>query len=670
MPAVRAPRVKFIVQAHLKALGARIWQQDDASALDTLEPLVLAHPKLVAGHRLLVNGSLKFGDPDRAMRALDQFVRHHPDHPDLAKLQDHVARSATTESAPQTPAETPKSAPDPNRELPDSETLFAHAMAALNRGHAHDALNFFCFAGIPRGTNPTQLNPYALALKAIGDQDGLAQLLVHVKTLPTAAGVSMLAGNVASHMGDLTQAGDWYRRAATQNPNLPQAWQRQADLLIQNGHASRAIALLSDLPETLQTHSGLCLIRARAALMTGQVTEARRLLDAIPASERTVDWGLMQARLARVALDPVRVIEACDRVLEQVSVQGAVQAIIEAEALDMRALARVQCCDTAGAWADAQAANAIYRRNGAPRLRAREGIVGGLVNEMLLDPQTTAQLALAQTGEDPIPALARETAAHPGQTAGALALLLALRGRDLQDIQTPVTTEIPVNSPVNSSDSGPVSSPDSPVPPVFYHYWEQGPIPTDLSDAIADLRAKNPWAEHVLLDQRSALAWLREHAPAPVLRAWRICRQPSDRLDLLRLAVMGTVGGIWVANNTRITADLRPLLCPDRDLILYQDPTGAPGSGFIAAAPAQPLMQQAMDEIAEAQLAGASEFAWLRTGPGALARPLAQYLADFILKTGSEPGVLPPGLSLAAPGELTAYLTPDCALDLEPKRGA
>ena len=265
---------------------------------------------------------------------------------------------------------------------------------------------------------------------------------------------------------------------------------------------------------------------------------------------------------------------------------------------------------------------------------------------MRLDPEATGRLRAALTSADPAARLAAEIHASNqlghAQTVAGLALLGAMRRQELAGLNV-----------ANSAEIEPET--ESVIPAQIWIYHEQGANADEAVQAAEALRAAAPWAEVTLLDLRSALALLRKEAPEHSVRAWRLCRQPNEREDLLRLALMATRGGIWLSLGTRVRGDLRDLLTPGADLVLAQETTGAPASGFVAAAPKQDLLQTILADVSGEMIAGASEFVWLRTGPGATARGLAAAIADQTGETG--PVALPTGVSLLSPTRARTVLS-------------
>ena len=623
MPAGRVPEDKSgIMQEQLKALGRRIWEQGDVAALSELEPLVRASPGVVPGHRLLVNGALKLGQPQRAARALARFARHHPDDPDLPRMSLYLEQLQTRVA-----------------------TAREQAVVALKQGNLQDALPFFDEVRVADTADPGPLNIYALALRRAGETDRLALLLTWVEALAQETAEArhcQLAGNVASHLEHADRAAGWYRRAVERDPAQVPGWQRLADLELQAGRPEAAAALLADLPDALGDNAVLALLRVKALQQAGQGMAARRLLMAQPLSAQGIAWHVALARLARDGFDQAGVRDACAAALCADPNQP--------ETLELQALARVLGCDPDRAWADALAANALRRLpGGGQRLRPRQGIVGGLANEMRLDPEATERLRRAMAAADPAAALAAEVHAcnqtGHAQTVAGLALLGAMRRQELLGLK-------PVKTPISEPDSG---SDMGEIPARIWLYHEQAELPAETAAAIAELRKAAPWAEVVLLDLRSALALLREHAPKHALRAWQLCRQPGEREDLLRLVLMATRGGIWLSPKTRIHGDLRDLLTPGAHLVMAQEDTGAPGSGFVAAAPEQALMRAILADVSAEMIAGASEFIWLRTGPGAMARGLAAAIADQTAGAGEV--ALPDGVHLLSPAAARQVLS-------------
>lgn len=596
------------------ALAQRIWKQDDAAALPDLDTLSRSLPEgdQPAALRLLIFAAARAGDAPRAGEALARLCAHRLDDPELLALAELVGH----------------------------ETLWAQAHVALTKGETPLALALFRLGDGAWGEDPEQLQAYARALQGAGDRDGQDQLLTHLEGMPATAPISLLAGELADRLGRRKAAIRWFRRAAELQPDRPEAWRRQADLLILDGRPGQAAALLDKLADLRARFPGLALARVRALLFAGDLARARTALHEVDTAARSADWHLMRARLAQATLQPREVIAACDRMLDT----APEQAPNRAEALEMRGLARVLGGDVEGSWADALAANALMRKSGAPKLRPREGVVGGLVNEMRLDPPATERLSAALKASDPAAALAGEIREGNHQTLAGVALLGAMRRQGL--LTAPWEHgEKAAQNPETEPDSGS-------IPPQIYIYWEQGAPPASVQDSIDAARQALPWAEVTVLDLRSALTLLRAEAPEHALRAWRLCRLPDERADFLKLALMGSIGGICLSPQIRVRGDLRALTPEGAELVLAQDRTGAPGMEFMAAAPKQALMQAILADVSREMIAGASEFTWLRTGPGALARGLAAAIAE----QANSP-TLPKGVHLLSPAHARSVLS-------------
>ncbi len=249
---------------------------------------------------------------------------------------------------------------------------------------------------------------------------------------------------------------------------------------------------------------------------------------------------------------------------------------------------------------------AAFRLRHAP-LRRWSDIIGHLCNEMLLQPEVVS-VAAAADGLDGLAALVR---AHGDLTCVSMALLIALRRSGRLGLPAELSSEARTDH----------------VPARIFQYWESE-ISPDLRGAMEDLQARNPWAVYRRFDRASAGEYLAGMGRPEVALAFRLCRHAAQRADLFRLAVMWAEGGIYLDADNRCGGNLAGLLPPGARLVLYQEHLGSIANNFIAAAPGCGLLERTMQQIAEALIAGAGEYIWLLSGPGALTRALARRIAE------------------------------------------
>lgn len=233
---------------------------------------------------------------------------------------------------------------------------------------------------------------------------------------------------------------------------------------------------------------------------------------------------------------------------------------------------------------------------------------GQILDEYRLDRH--AADAAAKLWRQPPRARLRElralVAAAPSNTALATSLLLAMR----QD------------RPIHGA-----AVPGAFIPRIIHQYWDKKEVPPDIARLMQSWPALNPgWTIHLLDDNRAQIL-LNQHFPPPVLAAYQRIREPAQRADMLRLALLALHGGVYADSDDRCLRPLTAFLPEGATLVLYQEDLGTLGNNFIAVTPRHPVILAALQQVLTSIARGDSDIVWLSTGPALLSRVVAEWLA-------------------------------------------
>lgn len=444
-------------------------------------------------------------------------------------------------------------------------------------------------------------------------------------------------------VGDVARAGEEIAALARRHPgfpHLPRLTALRAEAL---GDMPEAAAALARAMAIEPTHAGLRDQRRRALRLAGDADGLRALLAEAPAGRDAIRGDLVEALLEQGQ------VRAAEAVLDTLPADGDLAlrgAVLVALRRGRHALAASHAAailarrpdDAWALWRQAQALALSFRAEAAwSRLRrleasgalsrrtARNNAVGHLVNDMRLNPATTAMLALAEEG---MPGRALAVAVEmmrqePGETAPALALLRHWPAPDAGD------------------DKGGVRL----IPPCLHGAEETGPAAAFLAsrlDAAHPAMAVEAWPTRGLMAEAASTMPL-------LAQALRLAPAGAVVRDLLRLGVLVLRGGVWVDPGLLCIAPLDPLLPPGAGLVLARDGLGGIGTAFLAASPGHAALRAALEEACQEVIGGARESAWLTTGGGLLARHVARWLAE----TGGARGVV-----IHDPGRIGRHLRP------------
>ena len=265
--------------------------------------------------------------------------------------------------------------------------------------------------------------------------------------------------------------------------------------------------------------------RGYVALLRGQVAEARWRLDAAAAAYREA-----------IAHDPAAAsphAELARVCLLQFDLPGCETHQARALRLD--------------------AAVHLLRRQS---LRATSTHVGQLWDEFRMDPDLREQLipiSLLPPG-DRVAALRRLLREQPDTLAPSLLLMVALRQNGMLDTAEPVR--------------------GAAIPRRIVQFWDAPEPPADLLPLMASWPALHPGWEYRRYDLWSAGRYLRRHAAPETVAAFRRARQPAQKADLFRLAVLAHEGGVWADADDRCLAPLDALVAPGLTLAGWQESSG------------------------------------------------------------------------------------------------
>ncbi len=167
-------------------------------------------------------------------------------------------------------------------------------------------------------------------------------------------------------------------------------------------------------------------------------------------------------------------------------------------------------------------------------------------------------------------------------------------------------------------------------------FWDSPTVPQDVQAAMASWTRLNPGWTHVLYDLAGARDFFATHLDPEALAALDLCFHPAMTADLFRLGFLHVCGGVYVDADELC---LRPMESLLPDLAHAEIAAALAGSfpgyidNFFIAAKAGgevtgSVLQEAIANILQAHREGRRPDIWQVTGPGALTRGVARYLAS------------------------------------------
>ena len=89
------------------------------------------------------------------------------------------------------------------------------------------------------------------------------------------------------------------------------------------------------------------------------------------------------------------------------------------------------------------------------------------------------------------------------------------------------------------------------VPRIIHQFWDRPDPPADISERMSSWRDQHPGWEHRLWNDDSAADFLAEHFEPEALLCYRAVKLPAMRADLIRLALLARIGGLYVDADMR-----------------------------------------------------------------------------------------------------------------------
>jgi len=442
---------------------------------------------------------------------------------------------------------------------------------------------------------------------------------------------------------------DLFRAALARNPSSADALLGLPAVLAATGAFDEAAAATDQAEAILGPGARIALLRATALRRRGHWPEALAVARAACIGEepplnliieRTrLELMLAGPAAATAALDTARPNtpkDRCDILLHRALIleegwdyDAAAALFREGAALVPRhAELRLNAARNALIRLDAEGARehlgATMEVRAAPRRQAGRSSnisqthAGQILDEISLDPPFLAELQAIRRlpPADRIAPLGQAIRDNPDSTAAAMQLLLAHRAAGPLDQPAPVA--------------------NTAIPFRICQFWTEADPPPDVLALMATWARHHPGAAITRFDDATARAYLQARFAPVVTQAFDSAREPAMRADLFRLAWLYAEGGIYADADDRCHGSLAPLLRPGLALAFYLEPWATIGNNFMAAAPRQPLLADALGRAATAVLRGDRDLVWLSTGPGMMSRCLA---AAMVAAGGLPPGV-------------------------------
>ena len=248
----------------------------------------------------------------------------------------------------------------------------------------------------------------------------------------------------------------------------------------------------------------------------------------------------------------------------------------------------------------------------APNLRMKgkslnisQSMFGQILDELLLSEHSCpVQPLRALAVPERLAALGELVRTEPGNTAVAMQVVLALREEGMCVWQ-------------NDGQAGG-------VPKHIIQFWDSSDAPEDIAAMMQSWRERNPDYNVRLFNDRTAHGYLQAHFPPSVAYAYQRVREPAQKSDLFRLAVLALEGGVYADADDRCIGPLAPLLGAQDQLVIYHEEFGTIGNNFVAAGPRHPVILNALGQAVNAINRGDADIVWLSTGPALMTRVFAQ----------------------------------------------
>lgn len=536
---------------------------------------------------------------DSAAAALDTLGHHHPDHPRRHRLQGELAAARGNYAA------ASLCFSNAIRQLPSDDSARLQLARSLEQvDRLEEALDVLA-DGLARTLVPADLMGERITmLQRSGNIEAAeVEMAALSRDHPDYPNLQWLQGELAMASGNQSAALDHYRADLARFPSDANRRVRLANRLLLVGLAAEAVALLQPPDQALQPER---VARINLLMQLGRWDDADRELDRWPTesprAEANCLRGRMQLALLRFDFAAAR-LQAHKLLALSPGDVSAAQALAQVATLTFV---------VEEGWRQLGSVPIVPAGSGRARLGGRRlrHSFGQLINEFRLRPVETAALAAAASlsGEEQARKAAAVLRRTPGSVGAALAFLIGMaRAGRLGGKPDP-------------------GEPPHHIPRKLHQYWDRE-MPRDIEQLMDQAAAMNPRFAYQRWNDVSARQFLRTLGKRRILRAYREARHAAIRADVFRLAVLFAEGGVYLDADDRCVEPIETLLPAEARAVFYQEITGSIGNNFIAAAPRHPLIGAALHNAVKAVLEGATESAWLATGPGLLSRVVAAALA-------------------------------------------
>jgi tetratricopeptide (TPR) repeat protein len=397
------------------------------------------------------------------------------------------------------------------------------------------------------------------------------------------------------------------RAAETRFGSAPDIWVERIRQLREAGMLHQALEVARQAQAEHPAHFALWFERFNLELQLSSLAAVKDCLD-LAAPQNGLEEGQVLCSRARLALRMGDVHQASAHFAASLTPYPQhPTALHELFNLYLRAL---DIDSAAAVQARHAALEARDRRMRGTTTNASQSHQGQLLNEFLIDRRAVQALVDLRSSEPErrVPGLLALIRRRPDSVPAALALLVALRdGGAFQRQPAPVG--------------------GSAMPRRISQFWNEAAPPEDLAAISRSWCEQNPDHDYVRFDDRSARRYLEAHFPPAVGTAYRRCRDPTTKADLLRLAILFHRGGVWADMDDRCLAPVSEVVPAAAEACFWQEHSGFLCNNFIAAVPGHPILARALTTAVSAINRGDRDKVWLLTGPGLLSRAFAVEMA-------------------------------------------
>ncbi len=532
--------------------------------------------------------------------------------------------------------------------------------------------------GLPEPTMAQQLLHASLLQRNGQGEEALAWL----ESLPSngdktcEARLWQARGQLHWEAGRLTEAVEALLQAVNSNPTEPEHAVVLGNLLADLAALEEGLDVLANserliaLEQGLRTQPWIQFIKVRFFRAAGEMEAALAIAEGlcndpgVGFAARLQRFELLclsadeRAELALEGLDPIEpaqkrlaLFARCDWLSSHYRFDEALKTLLpllEAESLDLVAAERACLLQTLVM--DIEAAQDLFfqlrrakQSSGNPRLAetAWHGLHRCLIEEFHTNQFALARIRAlaAELPDQRLRRLATLLAEEPSCSAAALSLLIAARqaGRLSSWSTAPV-----------AADGG------ERIPHRVFQYWDTTTVPNGVRSLMQSWPQANPSFEHQVLDRAAAAAFLAEHTPPLVQKAFAAAISPVLQSHLFRYAWLLHHGGLYADADTRCRQSLSNLMNQGVNLLLHQEEHGAIGNTLIAAVPGHPFLAEVLETAARLVLEEQASNPWFLSGCGVLTQVFTRHYGHLI----ADPQALQPaGMRLLTSYQLSRHVS-------------